>query len=213
MSDSREILYPRYISPFGKSWEDWAILWWQWCSAQSDDTNPAADTTGINCHRNQRESSVWFLAGTFGGSAVRHCNVPKGRSFLFPIITDRISYAEHGYLKSEEELYDYAKADLDSARIYEAYVDGVKLKYLESYRVRTGLFKFTAPAGQFGNVAEDRFQGISDGYWVFLRPLPEGEHTIFFFGEKLRFDEVYLAAFNGDEPVFRVEVKYFISIK
>ncbi|MGB8036221.1 MAG: hypothetical protein WCF03_20590 [Nitrososphaeraceae archaeon] len=37
--------------------------------------NPAANPTGKNCAQKQG-ASVWFLAGTFGGSAKRQCTIP-----------------------------------------------------------------------------------------------------------------------------------------
>ena len=212
MENGDQRLYSRYSSPFGRSWEDWVAIWWQWCSSEPDENNPAADTTGVNCNRNQNDPHAWFLAGTFGGKAVRHCIIPKTKAIFFPIITNRISYAEHGYLKSEIELAKYAKADLDSAEIYEAYVDDVKLKCMEICRVRTGVFKFSVPNGQFVSKDSETFQAISDGYWVFLKPLPQGEHTIIFVGQNLKYDEVYLKRFKGERPIFRVDVKYLVSI-
>ncbi len=77
------VMYARESKPFGRSWEQWVAIWWQWCSAEPDDTNPVADMTGEICDKNQTDSDVWFLAGTFGGEAERTCIIPAGKAIFF----------------------------------------------------------------------------------------------------------------------------------
>ena len=55
-------------------------------------------------------------------------------------------------------------------------------------------------------------KAVSDGYWVFLKPLGSGHHSIYFKGEKFAYDEVYKGKFNGNQPKFNVEVQYNIII-
>jgi len=205
-------MFRRISKPFGRSWEGWVINWWKWCSPQPYATNPASDKDGKFCHINQTNRNVWFLAGTFGGSAVRRCVIPVGKSILFPIITNRISYAEHSYLKTRKELQTYAEADLDQASEYWAEVDGIRLSNLDHYRVRTPLFSFCLPPDEMQNINKKDCKAVSDGYWVFLHPLNSGRHTIEFVGEKLKYDEVYKSNFRGKKPKFRVEVKYDLIV-
>ena len=56
-------------------------------------------------------------------------------------------------------------------------------------------------------------KAVSDGYWVFLKPLPVGKHTLFFRGEKLLYDEMQYSGYKGEEGMFKVEVKYEILVK
>lgn len=209
--DIRELIYERQHSPFGKSWEEWAALWWQWCSAEPDDNSPVADTTGELCGKNQTQPHVWFLAGTFGGKAERTCTIPANKSIFFPIINDRISYAEHNFLANEVDLRSYAKSDLDKASTYTTLVDGKELRNLKNYRVQSKLFDFSMPLDGSNGHRMCHSQGISDGYWVFLRPLSVGRHTIRFVGEKLKFDEMQNS--NEKEEKFRVEVIYRLIVK
>ncbi|SRR6266511_2580828 len=204
------VMYARESKPFGRSWEQWVAIWWQWCSAEPDDTNPVADMTGEICDKNQTDSDVWFLAGTFGGEAERTCIIPAGKAIFFPILNDRISFAEHNFLTTETELRAYAKSDLDQATIYTSWLDGVELQNLDKYRVQSQLFDFSMPQD---DKAPCSSQGISEGYWIFLRPLPVGRHTIHFVGEKLKFDEIQHSDFKGAKPKFRVEVLYHLTIK
>jgi hypothetical protein len=48
-------------------------------------------------------------------------------------------------------------------------------------RVKTQLFSFTAPANLIGFdecVTGSPQLAVSDGYFVFIKPLPRGEHTL-----------------------------------
>jgi hypothetical protein len=132
----------RGSKPYGKSWEEWSAIWWQWCSTEPLASNPVADKTGRFCNKNQNDPNVWFLAGTFGGKAERTCTIPAGKAILFSIINNLISYAEYNHLKTESELRSYAESDLDEATVYNATVDGVELQNLENYRVQSHLFRF-----------------------------------------------------------------------
>jgi hypothetical protein len=189
------------------------VRWWRWCSAEPDETNPAADRTGLYCGRNQRYPIVWFLAGTFGGYTKRHCVVPPGKALFFPVITDRISYAEHGFLKTEKELASYAKADLDSTGRLDVSVDGEQVDKNGIARVRTNLFQFIFPRGSQPSSRNDTSYAVSDGYWVFLMPLSPGDHSLYFIGEKLKYDEFYLKRSLGKDSIFRVEVEYCLVVE
>jgi hypothetical protein len=206
-------VYTSGSKPLGLTWANWVVRWWRWCSAEPDETNPASDRTGLYCGRNQRYSEVWFLAGTFGGYAKRRCVVPLGKALFFPVITDRISYAEHGFLKTERELFGYAMADLDSTGRLEVSVDGEQVDKAGIARVRTDLFKFSLlRRGQLSS-PKDTSYAVSDGYWVFLMPLSSGDHSLYFLGEKLKYDEFYLNRSAGKKSIFRVEVDYCLVVE
>lgn len=205
--------YPINSKPCGRSWQEWVQLWWQWCYADNIDESPANDNDGRLCSKNQKHSQVWFLAGTFGTSVKRRCLLPLGRSILFPILNDIISYATDSHLKDEKEMSTYAKADLDETRTLYVKVDEFELGNLKDYRVQTKLFEITLPPERHGECPR-RTQAVSDGYWVFLKPLPVGNHVIHFIGEKLEYDKSLLPRTDGDHlPSFRVEVSYYLRIE
>jgi hypothetical protein len=211
-SSAKPEVYSRESKPFGRSWEDWSAIWWQWCSNEPEKSNPVIDKTGEFCNKNQNDPDVWFLAGTFGGKAERTCIIPARKAILFPIINDLISYAEYNHLKTELELRSYAKSDLDEATVYKATVDGVELQNLQNYRVQSRLFSFIILPDDPTEIPAGPTFGVSDGYWVFLRPLSIGQHTIHFTGEKLKFDEIQHSNYTAEKPKFRVEVKYDLAV-
>ncbi|MEV4416821.1 hypothetical protein [Catellatospora sp. NPDC049609] len=63
--------------------EGLAARWVQWAAGIHVDRNPIADPVG-NFAGLRQPDDVWFLAGTFGTAAVRHCTVPFGRPLFFP---------------------------------------------------------------------------------------------------------------------------------
>jgi hypothetical protein len=62
----------------------------------------------------------------------------------------------------------------------EATVDGVKLKDLESYRTQSGYFNSSIVENDIYNSPAGDYRAFSDGYFVFLEPLPTGKHDVNF---------------------------------
>ena len=62
-------LFARNQKPFGKTWEQWTIEWWQWLLSYPKEINPAYPGTGLSfaIHNN----NVIFLAGS--GLQYRSC--------------------------------------------------------------------------------------------------------------------------------------------
>ena len=130
--------------PYGLTYGEWTARWWQWANSIPKPDNPAVDNTGKNCAIDQN-GPVWFLAGTFGGSAERTCTIPSGKAILIPIFNSECSYAEFPALKSESELRSCAKSLQDKTTSLEATVDGMSIQGLEKYRVASPLFNLTIP--------------------------------------------------------------------
>ncbi|MCC2629597.1 MAG: hypothetical protein K0S14_3247, partial [Thermomicrobiales bacterium] len=61
-------------------------------------------------------------------------------------------------------------------------VDGETIPDLERYRVQSDLFAVALPAGNMLGVEPTVTQGVVEGYWLLLAPLPVGEHELRFGG-------------------------------
>ncbi len=127
-SSSCQLLFPRNIDPYGKSWEEWAALWCKWLLSTPRDKNPSVDEDGQNCAENQFNPRVWFLGGTFGNYKVvkRKCTVPGKRAILFPILEKEDSFVEDSDLKTEEDLAVRANRAMDAVTLLSAKIDGIK---------------------------------------------------------------------------------------
>jgi hypothetical protein len=200
-------LYPRESHPLGKSWEEWVELWWRWCYAEPENTSPIEDETGELMSKNQNESNVWFLGGTFGGKSVRVGTIPKQKGVLFPIINDLISFAEYSNFDNEAQLCAYAKADLDTATVICATVDGKELQNLRECRIQSNVFNLLLPIRSSDQAVIKKTKCVSDGYWAFLKPLPIGVHTVSINGKKALYDD------GQNAGKFMTKVNYHIIVK
>jgi hypothetical protein len=157
--------------------------WWQWALSIPAPVHPlsfndpkSASYCGVGQH-----GAVWFLGGTFDGSAAeRSCTIPAGTAIFLPILNAECSEIE-GDGTTEAALSACAKDLIDEVTTVEASVDGVSLKNLKNSRVQSQLFSFMLPPedifGLFGTEPNPS-PSVSDGFWVLLKPLSLGDHTI-----------------------------------
>jgi hypothetical protein len=207
---SGTIYFSRNSAPFNVSWEDWSKRWWIWCLNQGEERSPALDGSGIRCQQDQFYPQVWFLAGTFGDKAIRKCQVPSRKSLFFPIVNDLISFFEYPMLGTEPQLQDYAMRDLDTTTSLLVTIDGLNMDGLFNLRVQTDIFEIRVPfTSDSRNYSYTK--AVSDGYWMFVKPLSHGRHKIQIRGEKLAYDEVRLNSSMADKT-FTVEVEYFLEM-
>jgi|SRR5687767_11839605 len=179
-------VYQRDEQPFGKTWEEWTTKWWIWFLSISKKMNPAVNESGEKAIIGETDPNVWFLAATTGGTVERCVKLPPGISLLFPVINATTSYSEEPRLKNDYELTLYVKSHIDDILIKEASIDGLDIAISENHRVQSSPFEFSYPE----ELPKDNIyfayggntRGAGDGYWIFLKPLSEGEHYIRTFG-------------------------------
>jgi len=165
--------------PYGLTFEEWSVKWFQWLLPIPQENNPAADKTGKDCAVNQPDKDVWFLTQTTSGPGERTCTIPSGRAILLPVAINECSKAENPNLTTESQLRACAVSGNEVSSI-QAIVDGVKLKDLEKYRVQSQLFNVTLPENNIFGAPSGPTQAVSDAYMVFLKPLPPGNHILEF---------------------------------
>jgi hypothetical protein len=186
---------PPNSHPYGKTYVDWSVRWWQWAYSVPISENPIFDGTGADCGVGQ-SGPVWFLAGTSGGAATRSCTIPPGKAILFPIINVNADYPcppEYNFEPAlGQTLEDFLTLTAQSymnqppVTTLEAEVDGVSLQNLFDYRATSHLVTFTGDTSlQAWDVCVTGTpqSGVSDGYWIMLAPLSAGPHTIHFLAE------------------------------
>ncbi|MFZ0405725.1 MAG: hypothetical protein WAL79_07860 [Nitrososphaeraceae archaeon] len=108
--------------------------------------------------------------------------------------------------KSEHGLIQTAKAGNDNGAI-SIKLDNTKLNFNEDpkFRAMSDFFNITLPEH---NLWEEKevpgiYKGITEGYFLFLNPLPPGNHTLY-----------YEAATNPPNPnVYAQAVTYHLNVK
>ena len=165
--------------PFGQSYGDWSAHWWQWVMSLEPEVNPQLDNSGSRCGNGQ-SGPVWFLAGNYGGSTTRTCTVPANTALFYPVVNALCWKPDDG--ETEEELRACGAGLIDLATALASEVDGAPVAGLENYRVRSPMFSFTLPGTDDRNISNlgpplER-EGVADGVWVLLSPLPVGPHVV-----------------------------------
>lgn len=180
----------------GKSYSELAAEWTNWLVAEPIATNAAFDPDGRFCDRNQ-DGKVWFLASTFGGVADRTCEVPAGKAIFLSLGGVFVSFSPEFPAAGDPCLQ--MSTNLEKVRCdvnndvpvapdisLEVVLDGEPVNDLFAFRAQSlpGGFTLRVPNPSFltdlGLAAGDRSPAVADGYFLFLKPLHPGEHTLSF---------------------------------
>jgi hypothetical protein len=181
---------------FGKSYNELVSEWINWLIEEPIATNPALDGDGSNCGRNQ-EGKVWFLASTFGGVADRTCEIPADKAIFVSLGGVFASFAPEYPSAGDtclqlatglEQLRCDVNDDIPTApsASLEAALDGVPVADVFAFRAQSkpGGFTMRVPnpslLTDLGLAAGDRSPAVADGYFLFLKPLSPGTHTLSF---------------------------------
>ena len=171
--------------PFGLSYGQWTVKWWEWVMSIPDSLSPLRDDNGNNAAINQPEKDVWFLAGTWATEKLikspnRYVSIPFGRSILFPIINCEANSIEYPHLHSDEDIVNHVIKDENSIVLKEVYIDNVAIP-IQRVRSDPILFPLKVPNIENTSIYIET-KASADGYWLFLKPLSVGNYNIKFAG-------------------------------
>jgi hypothetical protein len=175
----------------GKTGNQWDAEWWQWAYKIQLDEHPMQQAGEVDCGAFQH-GRVWFLGGTFGGvppGSSRTCTIPKNTYLWFPVLNWVLW--RPGDCVTDQECHDVARFYGDATQNVVVTVDGVPIPDVEAYRYHSDIFKFKIKPGGVHEGDPNNteyphlipglmYDGIGDGYYMMLKPLPPGPHTIHF---------------------------------
>ncbi len=185
---------PPDSKPYGLSYADWSVKWWQWVFSLPATNSPILDTG--DCSAGQA-GPVWFLAGAFAPTTeTRTCTIPAGVALFFPIMNgwaDNTGCPPTTF--SLEELEGFAAGFVDAAGPVACTIDGVPVRGLSpaadsAYRVGVQVFSYTL--AQMDNLLASYFgldciadgttvaPAAEDGVYLMVAPLSAGQHVIHF---------------------------------
>lgn len=191
-----EVITPDQVA-YGRTYADWSAAWWQWALSIPAKVHPLADKGDCSTGQN---GPVFFLGGAFGVSSTdsRNCSVSSSKALFFPIVNFEDSVAEELVnpsgpggtpLTTINELRGLIGPAMDTATNLEVDVDGKGLKNLAPFHITSDPFGFTLPdknvfSDIFGESvgAGTYFPSVDDGYYVMIKPLTLGNHTLHFHG-------------------------------
>jgi hypothetical protein len=172
-------VYSRDSAPFGIPYEDWPANWWSYNVKFSAEEHPRDNFSPERCNLDQEQSDpVYYLPDNLSGEEERRCTVPVGKAILGPQITGSCWDDDTDpKLKTEAGLRECSREGQEFG-VVRATLDGRELQGLEQYRVTSDVFNMTIPENNAFQSPPGTFPAIADGFFVFLEPLPVGEHTL-----------------------------------
>lgn len=200
-TSSNAEVYTTSSSPYGLAYQGWTARFWQWFLSIPLEVNPLGTKSDVTGAINQ-QGPVWFVSG--GASVV---NIPQNKAILAQLFTYINDYPcpGGGFEPAPGQalgdfLQDGAVAVTDLVTVADADLDGVALPVSrvasDANHSPLNPFAFTA-AGNMSTldpcISGSPQLGASDGYWVFLGPLPVGTHVLH--------THVVIPAWNFDSDV------------
>jgi len=184
------------VSPQSENYPKRAADWWKWAMERPLSTSALFDSPYFDVTEGQ-QGNVWFLGSPFGPST-RTVSIPPSIYLFFPMLNAESSSLEEPpfWAPTAEEQATIAGYFVDHAVDLFCEIDGVPVPDPFSYRFGSPQIPFNAPTPWiFGN-SEANIGGIGtstgDGYYLMLRPLAPGQHT-------LRFGGAFLFSRPADE--------------
>jgi serine/threonine protein kinase len=171
----------------GKTYEQWAAGWLEW-ALQMPLTNSAGvihqtlDSDRFEVTASQT-SNVWFLGGPFG-KVRRSCVIPSGKALFFPLFNVFISSLESPPFYGKTSVDQAASALYFAGHIESPFceLDGRPISNLDDLRVLSPQVAVSVPTPWLQGDVGGKGTATVAGYFVFLSPLPPGEHILRFGG-------------------------------
>ena len=178
--------------PFGKPYENWVQDWWKWNAAIPID--PETTFAGVKengCLINKEGPVAFLMDPAIGGVHHQKCEISSNQGILIPAWSALCSGAVKGYENASfKQLSECARQYNLGKVTVNAWVDNKSLAQVkaEDYKtinlinaseLYTKGFNITVP--EDSNLAVDypgTHLGATHGWYIFLKPLPTGEHTV-----------------------------------
>jgi hypothetical protein len=184
--------------PFDISYDDWASEYWnKWISMNTDQATPKPGGCLIVNDANSNESMVMLMeTADVNFPPTQVCKSSSSQGIIVPLW---IGWCDTGSNKGVDLSECARQQNLGNIRS-EVKVDGVPVAQLDvrqslisgelDYKINSLInvtesaskeFTLTIPPDTHKpNQVPGTWRAASHGWWVFLKPLPPGEHTIFY---------------------------------
>jgi hypothetical protein len=211
------------VSPTDGHYATVSVKWWQWLYSVPVSRNPIVDTTGRFAAVGQPPGDHFFIGGLvslnagLNASATRTITIPGGKFLFFPILNSEQDNLGVTPPNTLDTLRREAASFANSVVTLFATVDGLPVTDLLGYRTISPVFGYVLPntngvtdknlAQFFGvNATGPVFPAVGDGYYLMLKPLHPGLHTVTFGGSTTTTDA------QGNPALFRLNITYHIHV-
>ena len=188
------LIFPPTDKPFGQSYAKWSEEWWQWALALPVEGHPFSKH-GFDCNsaNNGQGGPVWFLAlSPMPPQVKRSCTIPADTAVFLGLPNVECSdlevplFPQGTGAKTPSEQRECAEEFADHIVVSSLFctLDGKAVaNNLGSFRFQSSPFTFIAPTPWIFGATGGTGKAVSDGYFVMLKPLSSGIHTLSCGGE------------------------------
>ena len=193
---SNELVFSITDNPYNNTFTYWVDKWFDWfLSLPNVEGNemlmhPRDNYSPEKCSWNQDDSSpVWMLpdgrdSNDLTEVEMRECSVPSGKALLVQIVGSNCSEEEG--LKNDKDIMECATWVLPQAQ-FSATVDGKEVmntitdpSHRDKFYVKPFFANITYAKSNYYGASEGTYRGAEAGIFLFVKPLPIGNHTIQF---------------------------------
>jgi hypothetical protein len=195
-------LFSKDEKPFGVSYDDWVANYWKWdASLNTDEFTPKPD----GCLINKSDPLVMLMDTTVEDSPHQICKISSNQGIMIPMwigecdTGTNLPNIKNPNVNLDQQLTECAREVFNLGNIRsEVKVDGLSVAKLDvrmsmisgklDYKINalTNVTEFyskgfnltTPPDTHSAGAKPGTWRTGSQGWWVFLKPLPPGEHTI-----------------------------------
>ena len=215
-------LFSKGESPFGIPYDAWVEKYWNWTASIPIDqeTNTFAGIKENGCLIHEEDSVVMLVDPAVGGKINQVCEIPAGKGILMNIWSgecdaampenegasfEKISQCARGFdlgkIKGLVKVDNTPIAKLDVVDYSTSVMENVTEIY-------TKLFNIYLPNNtHIPTVKYGTFPAAVHGWFLFLKPLPSGEHTIYIQ------NIVDPTTLSGATNINRAEITYHLGVK
>ncbi len=187
--------YAKEDSPFGITYDDWIARFWNWdYSIPLDpETNTFAGLNENGCLVNKENSTVMLIDTAVGGVWNQNCTISSNEGILIPLWTGECDQGAKGLESASfKELSDCARG-FDLGKIKgQVKVDNIPVATLDAVDYTTNIMnnvseintkQFNVSIPDETHMSTERFgtfPAAAHGWFVFLKPLEPGDHTVYY---------------------------------
>lgn len=178
-------------SPYDIPYKDWTGKWAAWLDSIPKSQNwnfensPSVKYKAEDCSFMQDPASpVFFLPWVGierGTTATQTCIVPHDKALLISVDAGTADYSDPVVkTKTPAELIRLVTESNVYPQSFDATLDGKPLHLIndEAHKVTSDLFNLTLPEDNIWGEPPGPDKAITQGWWIMLKPLPPGEHTL-----------------------------------
>ena len=187
----------------GSNLEDWIKAWHRWYLSIPEKRHPIFSHLSKEYERKQDQNQgklsflrqkqsaipneckekVWFLTGGYQGAITTRSFIPRGEFYILaPLYSVWASTDEYPSLNTNAELNGFCTNEIRNVKLNNATLDGSKITSI-LFKINQP-FTVDLPPGNIIGLPLTRGQSkkaitlVSQGYWIWLKPLSIGDHRI-----------------------------------